>query len=49
MPGKPEESLLIKAVSHSDAQLKMPPTEKLPDEEIASLTEWIRIGAPDTP
>ena len=48
MPGKPEESLLIKAVSHSDAQLKMPPTEKLPDEEIASLTEWIRIGAPDT-
>jgi hypothetical protein len=45
--GKPEESLLIKAISYKDAQLQMPPTEKLPDEEVAALTEWIRKGAPD--
>lgn len=47
VPGKPEESLLIKAVSYKDAQLQMPPTGKLPDEEVAALTEWIRMGAPD--
>jgi len=47
VPGKPEESLLIKAISYKDAQLQMPPTEKLPDEEVAALTEWIRRGAPD--
>ena len=47
VPGKPEESLLIKAISYKDAQLQMPPTEKLPDEEIAALTEWIRRGALD--
>ena len=46
-PGKPEDSLLIKAISYKDAQLQMPPTEKLPDEEVAALTEWIRMGAPD--
>ena len=44
--GKPEESLLIKAISHEDAQLQMPPTGKLPDDEIGALTEWIRMGAP---
>ena len=47
VPGKPEESLLIKAISYKDAQLQMPPTGKLPDEEVAALTEWIRMGAPD--
>ena len=46
--GKPEESLLIKAISHEDAQLQMPPTGKLPDDEVAALTEWIRMGAPDS-
>jgi hypothetical protein len=47
VPGKPEESLLINAISYKDAQLQMPPTEKLPEEEVAVLTEWIRKGAPD--
>src|SRR5438876_427178 len=44
VPGKPEESLLIRAVNHDE--LKMPPKEKLPSEEIAALTEWVRRGAP---
>lgn len=50
-PGKPEESLLIQAVSHTHATLKMPPPGKLSDDEIADLTRWIRDGAywPESP
>jgi hypothetical protein len=44
-PGKPDESLLIKAVRHED-ELKMPPNKKLTKEQIADLTEWVRQGAP---
>ena len=47
----PDESLLIQAVSHTHPRLKMPPTGKLKDEEIADLREWIKAGAewPETP
>ena len=45
VPGKPEESLILKAVSHTDGKLKMPPDYKLPEEEIAILTQWIADGA----
>ncbi|HMC65486.1 MAG TPA: DUF1549 domain-containing protein [Gemmataceae bacterium] len=44
-PGKPEESLLIRAIRHSE-QLQMPPKTKLPAREIADLTAWIKMGAP---
>jgi mono/diheme cytochrome c family protein len=44
-PGKPEESLLLRAVRH-EAELKMPPTKKLDNEQIADLTKWVRMGAP---
>jgi hypothetical protein len=47
VPGKPESSLLVKAVSHVEKDLQMPPKEMLPSAEIAILTEWIRQGAPD--
>jgi len=47
VPGKPGESLLIKAVSHAEKDLKMPPKKMLPPAEIGTLTEWIRGGAPD--
>src|SRR5688572_21061422 len=48
VPGKPESSLLLKAVRHDDADLQMPPNgDKLKDGEIAALEEWIRMGAPD--
>lgn len=43
-PGNPEGSLLIKAVRH-DGGLKMPPNNKLSDEQIADLETWIRDGA----
>lgn len=46
-PGQPGLSLLIKAVSYTDRDLKMPPKRKLSDGEIATLTEWIAQGAPD--
>ena len=45
--GKPEQSHIIKAVSWSDPDLQMPPKNKLTDSEIATLNEWIKLGAPD--
>src|SRR5262245_23451531 len=47
VPGKPAESLMLKAVRYADADLKMPPTGKLPDAVIADLEKWITMGAPD--
>jgi cytochrome c553/alkylhydroperoxidase/carboxymuconolactone decarboxylase family protein YurZ len=44
-PGKADESLLVRAVRQTD-ELKMPPTGKLTTTEIASLTAWVRMGAP---
>ena len=45
--GKPDESLLIKAVRYGDENLQMPPkNEKLSATEIAVLTEWVKAGAP---
>jgi len=48
VPGDPEKSLLIKAVRYSDPDLQMPPKGgKLPDNTIADLVAWIKMGAPD--
>jgi cytochrome c553 len=48
VPGKPDQSLLIQAVRYKDEDLQMPPKgEKLTDQQIADLTEWVRRGAPD--
>ncbi len=45
VPGNVEESLLLRAVAHTDARLKMPPQGKLSDSSIADLTAWIEKGA----
>jgi uncharacterized protein DUF1553/uncharacterized protein DUF1549/cytochrome c len=49
--GDPGKSLLIKAISYTDKELQMPPNKenmgKLADAEIAALTEWVKMGAPD--
>lgn len=48
--GAPEESLLIKAIRHTDSDLSMPPKDKggkLSAQEIKVLTEWVAMGAPD--
>src|SRR5262245_46909274 len=42
---KPEESRLLKVIGY-DGELKMPPSGKLKDQEIAALTEWVKVGAP---
>jgi len=47
VPGKPDESLLIKAVRYNDDSVKMPPKGKLPAAAIADLEEWVKRGAPD--
>jgi hypothetical protein len=46
-PREPELSLLIQAVAHTHPSLKMPPDEKLAEEEIADLRRWIEMGVPD--
>ncbi len=47
VPGKPEQSLLIKAVSYVDKDLQMPPKKQLAPEEVAVLKEWVKNGASD--
>src|SRR5260370_12599220 len=46
VPGKPDESLLYRAVTRQ-GDLQMPPgRQKLPPEDIARLRSWIEAGAP---
>ncbi|HZL89734.1 MAG TPA: DUF1553 domain-containing protein [Pirellulaceae bacterium] len=47
VPGKPEESLLLEAINYKS--LEMPPDVRLKPEQIATLTEWVKMGAPWTP
>ena len=47
VPGSPETSLLLKAISYRDPDLKMPPTGRLSAEQIEDFTTWVRMGAPD--
>jgi hypothetical protein len=45
-PGRPHESLLIRAVRWADPDLKMPRgKDKLPEAQIAVLEKWIADGA----
>ena len=46
VPGKPEESSFIKSLRH-EGDSKMPEkADKLPDDQIAALEEWVRMGMP---
>lgn len=48
VPGETQASWLLTAVSHTDADLRMPPRrEQLPKNVIADLKRWIEMGAPD--
>jgi mono/diheme cytochrome c family protein len=47
VPGKPDESLLVEAVNYKS--LQMPPDRRLKPEQIATLTEWVKLGAPWPP
>ncbi len=46
VPGKPKRSLLLTAVGYQDNDLKMPPDDKLTNQQIQDLTRWIEMGAP---
>jgi Protein of unknown function (DUF1553)/Protein of unknown function (DUF1549)/Planctomycete cytochrome C/Concanavalin A-like lectin/glucanases superfamily len=45
VPGKPDESPLIRAVRYLD-EPKMPPKERLKDREIETLARWVAMGLP---
>ncbi len=49
VPGKPDESLLIRAIRYTDQDTQMPPTKaggKLPPDVIANFEKWVQMGAP---
>src|SRR5438105_5010865 len=41
VPGKPDESLLLRAVGYQDERLQMPPKGRLPERDVAVLREWV--------
>lgn len=43
--GKPDESLLIRAVSYHDTKLRMPPSGALPKHQVDDLIRWVADGA----
>lgn len=45
LPGNPESSLLLQAVSHSHPNLKMPPSGRLGQRAVDDLATWVRAGA----
>jgi hypothetical protein len=47
VPGKPEDSLLLKALSYDGEVAEMPPDAKLSDQVLADFHGWIASGAPD--
>ena len=45
VPDRPDDSKLIQAV-RGNLPLKMPPTGRLADSQIAALVRWVEMGAP---
>ena len=47
VPGRPDESLIIRAVEYEDFDMQMPPAGKLDDAAIEVLRHWVQSGATD--
>jgi hypothetical protein len=47
VPGDVENSLLIRAIRYSDADLQMPPKKQLSAGVVKDFEQWVRMGAPD--
>ncbi len=47
VPGRPNESRLIKAIRYVNPKLQMPPDKKLPQDVVAIFETWIADGAYD--
>ena len=45
IPGTPMRSLVIQSVSHS-GDYNMPPNQKLADQELVDLTQWVAMNLP---
>src|SRR3990172_11862826 len=45
IPGNPEKSLLVQVISGRHERLKMPPNERLKEDEISALAGWVQSGA----
>jgi hypothetical protein len=46
VPGRPDDSLLLRAVRHQDPAPHMPPKAILSDRQVADLALWVKMGAP---
>ncbi|MFM7320221.1 MAG: PSD1 and planctomycete cytochrome C domain-containing protein [Armatimonadota bacterium] len=46
VPGDAAKSTLVRAIRYEDHTLMMPPSGKLAPEQIATLEDWVRRGAP---
>jgi hypothetical protein len=46
IPGRPQDSLLVKVVRWDHGEMRMPPGRKLTADEIASLETWVARGLP---
>jgi hypothetical protein len=45
VPHHPEQSLLLRALEHTDESLKMPPGKKLSEQTLSAFTRWVAEGA----
>ncbi len=43
---KPDDSLLLKAISYDHEDLKMPPSKKMAQSQIDTLKKWVKMGLP---
>lgn len=46
MPGHPEQSRMIEAIGYQNVDLQMPPKARLSAQQVADLTQWVKMGAP---
>jgi len=47
VPGKPDQSRIMKAIEYEDPDFQMPPKNKLDEAVILKFRKWIEMGAPD--
>ncbi len=47
IPGDPDHGTIITAIQYSDPDLQMPPKQRLSEQDILTLKQWIKMGAPD--
>jgi len=47
IPGDADGSLLIRAIRYEEEDIEMPPKQRIPQEVIDTLVQWVEMGAPD--